>query len=270
MTGGSGREALQAVAFPEDRQSLNMVRYQVILAYDGTHFLGFQRHAAGRPGRTVQGEVETALRKLGWQGQIVLASGRTDTGVHASGQVLAFDLEWQHDVEALHRAINANLPDDIAVQLVREVSPDFHPRYDAVARHYRYHLFCRPVRDPLRERYAWRVWPAVDLAGLQQAAAVLIGVHDFAAFGSPPRPGGSTIRMLRQASWYGQEGDFFFDVVANAFLYHMVRSLVYVQVAVGQGKLPVEQVRRYLEAGQRQRSQGLAPAQGLVLVEVMY
>jgi tRNA pseudouridine38-40 synthase len=113
-------------------------RYQAILAYDGTHFLGFQRQGKGR---TVQGVVEAALRQLGWQERTILAAGRTDTGVHASGQVIAFDFEWHHPVEALQKALNTLLPQDVSACEVQPTRADFHPCYDAVSRRYRYSLY---------------------------------------------------------------------------------------------------------------------------------
>lgn len=248
-----------------------MVRYQVILAYDGTEFRGFQRQPAGQTARTVQATVEEALRKVGWQGQAILAAGRTDTGVHASGQVIAFDLEWKHTLRALQDALNALLPEDVAVRQVMPTRPDFHPRYDALARRYHYHIFCQPVRDPLRERYAWRVWPAVDELLLQEAANRLVGRHDFVAFGSPPRTGGNTIRAVHLAEWRSEEDDLLFCVEANAFLYHMVRHLVFVQVAIGQGRLAPDELLSHLDqTGLQTPLQGLAPASGLSLVKVTY
>ncbi len=162
-----------------------MVRYQIIIAYDGTDFVGSQRQAKSR---TVQGELEKALQKLGWDGSSALMAGRTDAGVHASGQVAAFDLGWDHSLADLNNALNANLPADMAICQVQIAPADFHPRFDAKARLYRYRIFCQRNRDPLRERYAWRVWPAVDEATLHSLAALLPGKFDFAAFGSPPVP----------------------------------------------------------------------------------
>ncbi len=244
-----------------------MERYQITLAYDGTDFLGFQRQGAGR---TVQAEVEAALRRLGWQGRTLLAAGRTDTGVHASGQVVAFDLEWKHGSEALGRALNAQLPRDVAVRAVAVAREDFHPRYDARLRSYRYQVYCEPERDPLRERYAWRVWPAVDFELLQAAARVLPGVHDFAAFGSPPRPEGSTVRVVYRAGWQAQQASgLLFEVSANAFLYHMVRRLVFIQVLAGQGQWSLKELESGVREAQPQ-APGLAPPQGLVLSEVRY
>jgi tRNA pseudouridine38-40 synthase len=253
-----------------------MVRYQIILAYDGTHFLGSQRQAASR---TIQGELEKALHKLGWLGKTVYLAGRTDTGTHASGQVAAFDLDWGHGIDDLHKALNTNLPHDMAVREVRLVEDTFHPRFDASSRRYCYRLFCASVRDPLRERYAWRIWPAVtDLTGF---AAIWRGTHDFAAFGSPPRIKGSTVRTVLSAKWTKNGDEWTFDILANAFLFHMVRKLVYVQIAVGQGRLQMETLVQALGndpgLGGENRDEAhsripasLAPACGLTLVEVNY
>ncbi len=249
-----------------------MARYQIILAYDGTDFLGSQRQAGSR---TVQVELEKALRKIGWQGKSILLAGRTDTGTHASGQVAAFDLDWPHGQSKLQDALNAHLPPDLAVWKTERVADQFHPRFDATSRRYRYRLFCSGVRDPLRERYAWRIWPGV--ADLSSLAELWLGTHDFAVFGTAPRPGGNTFRTVRSASWQRSGDEWVFDIEANAFLYRMVRKLVYVQVAVGQARLPADLLAWALdgssqdhEAARSQIPASLAPACGLTLVEVRY
>jgi tRNA pseudouridine38-40 synthase len=249
-----------------------MARYQIILAYDGTGFLGSQRQASSR---TAQSELEKALRKLGWHGQTVYLAGRTDTGTHASGQVAAFDLDWVHGLEKLQDALNAHLPRDMAVREVNAVPDDFHPRFDATSRRYRYRLFCDSVRDPLRERYAWRVWPAVtDLTPL---ANIWPGRHDFAAFGTPPRVGGSTFRTVMSSRWQQQGDEWTFEIQADAFLYRMVRRLVYAQVAVGQARLSAKILAQALDYRPDIQQEAhslipvnLAPASGLTLVEVRY
>lgn len=243
-----------------------MERYQIILAYDGTHFQGFQRQGSTR---TVQLEVETALKRLGWQDRIILFAGRTDTGVHASGQVLAVDLDWPHEPDALKRALNANLPEDVAVQAVSRADAEFHPRYHALARTYHYHIYCQPERHPLRERYAWRVWPGLDGQKLESAAAILPGNHDFSAFGTPPRQGGSTFRTVKAARWMEESGGWRFEVTANAFLYHMVRRLVFGQVLTASGRITGKQWQAAVEQAVP-FSPGLAAPAGLVLVEVRY
>lgn len=243
-----------------------MAHYKVILAYDGTHFQGYQKQGTGR---TVQAEVEKALRALNWQGQSILSSGRTDTGVHAAGQVAAFDLDWAHSNETLVRALNANLPDDVAVKDVMVVGEGFHPRYDAVERCYRYRLYTAPQRDPLRERYAWQTYPAPGLERLQTAANLLLGSHDFAAFGSSPKPGGSTIRYIYSAGWSAAGDELLFEIRGNAFLYRMVRRLVFTQVQVGLNRLSLANFETGVQQSQP-LPPGLAPAQGLVLMEVRY
>lgn len=244
-----------------------MARYQVTIAYDGTHFQGFQRQGSSR---TVQAEVEAALRTLGWQGETILYAGRTDSGVHAFGQVIAFDLEWRHGGVELIRALNASLPLDVAVKSAQETAPDFHPRYRAVARKYLYRLYCQPDRDPLRDRYAWRVWQPMQTDLLHRAAAYLLGCHDFAAFGSPLRPGGSTIRTVYNAAWQPVgEDEWVFRICANAFLYRMVRRLVFLQVLVGQQRLSVDQLAAALQFPQP-LTPGLAKPNGLFLERVYY
>jgi tRNA pseudouridine38-40 synthase len=247
-----------------------MARYQVILAYDGACYYGYQRQKISSKAPTVQGAVEAALRQLGWQGSSILSAGRTDTGVHASGQVIAFDLDWAHSLEALQAALNANLPPDVSARAVAQAQPDFHPRFAACARRYHYQIFCEPVRNPLRERYAWRIWPVIELERLHRAALYLLGEHDFAAFGTPPRTGGKTVRKVFQAGWIEASDGLTFEIVANAFLYHMVRRLVWFQVAVGQGELEPEAACDSLKRAEPNLVKGLAPSQGLTLVEVIY
>ena len=247
-----------------------MARYQLTLAYDGTDFFGSQRQTKRR---TVQGELENALCKLGWTGRSVLMSGRTDTGVHATGQVVAFDLDWSHSEEELVRALNAALPPDMAVHKARMVHARFHPRFDATSRRYHYRLFCQLLRDPLRERFAWRVWPSISGEALHETAQLFLGTHDFSAFGSPTTPKGGTVRTVMKAEWSQTESDeWHFEVQADAFLYRMVRRLVFVQVAVAQGKVSAGVITRSLadQALAEKLPAGLAPAHGLTLVEVTY
>lgn len=250
-----------------------MARYQLTLAYDGTDFFGSQRQANRR---TAQGELEKALSKLGWTGRSILMSGRTDTGVHATGQVASCDLDWSHSDEELLRALNAMLPKDMAVQKVCMTNADFHPRFDATSRCYRYRVFYQPVRDPIRERFAWRIGSEINSELLADAARLFLGTHDFAAFGSPTTPKGTTVRTVMNASWTRAEKDeWHFEVRADAFLYRMVRRLVFVQVAVVQGKVLAEEIAnalaKPLPAGTRSEiPAGLAPAHGLMLVEVTY
>jgi tRNA pseudouridine38-40 synthase len=244
-----------------------MELYQVKIAYDGTLFFGFQRQGNAR---TVQSEIENVLRQFKWTGKSILCAGRTDTGVHASGQVITFELDWQHGTETLLKALNAKMPKDIAVDAVRVADAGFHPRYSAISRCYHYRIYCQPNPNPLRDRFAWRVWPPASLAPMQTAANTLLGTHDFSAFGAPTQKGGHTIRTVIETSWTQMQPDeYHFCVRANAFLYHMVRRLVYLQVKIGQGLWDTENFRQGVE-NQFPQQPGLAKPNGLILVEVQY
>jgi tRNA pseudouridine38-40 synthase len=250
-----------------------VARYKLTLAYDGANFFGSQKQANKR---TVQGELERALAELGWTGRSILMSGRTDTGVHATGQVATTDLDWQHSDDELLRALNSLLPIDMSIRAVRVTDAKFHPRFDALSRIYRYKLFCQPLRDPIRERFAWRIWPSVKNDGLAEASKQFLGKHEFSAFGSPTTPMGTIVRTVIKAEWTQiAEDEWHFEVQADAFLYRMVRRMVFVQVAVSQGKISAATIARSLAeqtpAGKRSGlPSGLAPAYGLTLINVEY
>lgn len=245
---------------------MGSVHYKIILIYNGKDFAGFQQQVKAR---TVQGELEACLRKIGWQGKHVLGAGRTDTGVHARGQVVSFFLGWAHGEDDLLNALNYYLPQDLAVQSVSVVSAEFHPRYDAVSRHYRYRIYCQPSRDPLREDFAWRVWPEVEIGRMNAAAKMLVGRHDFCAFGSATSAGGTTVREVFSAGWQKNGDEYQFDILANAFLYHMVRRITFALVNIGQKDAPVSLIGDSLKCGELSLN-GLAPPEGLVLQEVNY
>jgi tRNA pseudouridine38-40 synthase len=246
-----------------------MARYKLILAYDGTDFSGSQRQARRR---TVQAELEKALRPLGWKSTGVALAGRTDAGVHAIGQVAGFDLDWAHGTDRLRRALNARLPLDLAVKAVEVAGEGFHPRFDAKTRRYRYQVYCEPDRDPLRDRCFWRLWPPVPLRLLSSAAKVFLGRHDFAAFGSAPRKNGVTIRTVTASKWSGSNEEMHFDVAADGFLYRMVRRMIFLQVAVARGLCSEESIVVALATAARRPDlpAGLAPAAGLILSGVDY
>ncbi len=242
-------------------------RFQVRLAYDGTAFHGSQFQPELR---TVQGELKRALIKIGLQENPVYFAGRTDAGVHAAGQVIAFDLDWGHTAKDLNKALNAVLPQDISATQVKQTKDDFHPRYQALSRKYRYQILSSPIRDPLQERYCWRVWPETDVKLMKRASRSLIGIHDFAALGKPHQTGGSTVRKIIGTNWTKKRNTQVFEITGNAFLYHMVRHIVMVLVRVGQGLEPVDKIKQYLDNPSGPKAQGIAPARGLSLVEVEY
>lgn len=243
------------------------MRVRAVVAYDGTDYGGFQRQANAP---TVQAAIEAALAQVAQETITILAAGRTDAGVHAAGQVIALDTAWRHGVGALQRALNAVLPADIAVRDVEEAAPDFHPRYDARSRCYRYTLYNAPVRWPQGRRYSLYVATPLDVEAMQQAARYLVGEHDFAAFGQPHKQGGATVRRMLMAGWGGKAPGLFFDIEANAFLYRMVRSIVGTLLQVGKGKMGAEEFATVLASQDRSQAGPTAPPQGLCLMEVKY
>ncbi len=243
------------------------VRYASKVAYDGTAYCGFQRQ---RSGPSIQQTLENALTKIAARPVKVTGAGRTDAGVHASGQVIAFDLDWRHGPRDLRNALNAELPPGIASVAVWQTADDFHPRYDALSRTYLYRLYVAEVQDPLRQRFAWHVTAGLDIRLMKQAAQQVVGTHDFTSFGLPPR-GDNPTREVFRAEWEAHMGyEYVFSITANAFLFRMVRTLVATMVRVGQKRMTVEDFRAILAARQRGLAAPLAPARGLILADVAY
>jgi tRNA pseudouridine38-40 synthase len=208
----------------------------------------------------------------------VIGAGRTDAGVHATGQVIAFDLIWKHDDDELIRAVNANLPNDIALQRIYRAEPDFHPRFSATSRMYQYFVFEAQVRQPMMARMAWWVKPPrfqrLDVDAMNWAAAKLLGTHDFASFGAPTQ-GDSTTRRVFQSEWFIEvpsQGTrlLSYRVEANAFLYHMVRTIVGTLVEVGLNRMSIAEYIEAFQAADRARISRMAPPHGLTLTEVSY
>lgn len=251
-----------------------MARYKAVIEYDGTDYAGFQRQAP-EAGPTVQGELESALAAInGGEAAAVIGAGRTDSGVHASGQVVAFELEWPHGADTLGRALNAHLPRAIAVKSAAECAADFHPRFSAKGRRYRYTIYHAPARSPLRDRFAWQAWPALDVSAMAEASRHLIGRKDFAAFGTAPEKDGHTIREVREARWTSADvsggADLDFYIEADAFLYRMVRSIVGALKRVGEGDLTPAGFGEIVASADRGRARTTAPPNGLCLIEVIY
>jgi tRNA pseudouridine38-40 synthase len=242
------------------------MRVKAVVAYDGTDFLGFQRQAAGR---TVQGVVEAALERVTEKRVPVVGAGRTDTGVHAEGQVIAFDTEWRHSLPDLHRAMNAVLPQDVAVRELAQATTGFHPRYDALSRRYRYTVHNAPVRSPLARRTSLHMAQTLDLEAMTAASGLTVGEHDFAAFGRPTQ-GEVTVRRVMEARWVADPPWFFFEIEANGFLFRMVRSIVGTLLEIGRGRLSAEQFRTILASRDRSLAGQTAPAHGLCLIRVNY
>jgi tRNA pseudouridine38-40 synthase len=262
-----------------------MPSFKVVLAYDGTDFVGWQRQAAGV---SIQSLLEEALRELDERDVAVTGAGRTDAGVHALGQVAAFSIERPLTEDAVVRALNARLPDAVRVLSAAEVPPSFHARFDARAKSYRYRICNAGVLNPFERCYAWHVPFALDVPAMQAAAQMLEGVHDFAAFqsaGSDVRTTEREILKLQIADcrlpsdWdiaiaqsidNLQSAIINVEITGSGFLRHMVRAIVGSIVEVGRGRHPPEWMAEVLASRDRGRAGQTAPAAGLFLVSVTY
>lgn len=251
-----------------------MLRYfKLTVAYDGTAYAGWQIQV-GRP--TIQGMLERAMARLVKVRVPITGSGRTDSGVHALGQVASLATDaWAAPAERLAVALNTKLPDDIRVLASEEMAKDFHAIRDATGKRYRYQMQIGGVRDPFEYRYRWHLPGPLDIAVMRQAARQLCGTHDFAAFqasGSARKTTVRTVRDLVLADQRGRAGEQMLDIEieANGFLYNMVRNIVGSLVLVGHGKEPAEWIDRVLASRDRTQAGPTAPPQGLFLMHVHY
>jgi tRNA pseudouridine38-40 synthase len=243
------------------------LRIRAVIAYDGTDYHGFQRQSPVRE-PSIQGTLEDALGQIGQPGG-VLGAGRTDAGVHASGQVIAFQVDWRHSLDDLQRALNATLPEDIAVLELEQTTDTFHPRYDAVSRTYRYRISNTRVRDPLTARYALHVPRALEVDVMRRAVVHAVGTHDFAAFGQPT-VGESTVRSMYRADVIADGSTIAIELQANGFLYRMVRRIVGTLIPIGRGEQPPEDFDRILKSIDPQRAGPAVAPNGLCLIAVNY
>jgi tRNA pseudouridine38-40 synthase len=241
-------------------------RIAMRLMYDGTDFFGWQRQSRGR---TVQEELERMLSRVAGDVPVgVVGAGRTDSGVHAHGQVAHADIATRYDDAGLLHALRRMSPADIAIANLVTVDADFHARFQACARSYRYSIIHAP--DPFLARYAWRIDRAPDIDLLNAAAAQLMGTHDFTALSkhNPDTP--DMVCTVSRAQWLMHEGRTEFHITADRFLYGMVRLLVGIQIDIAQGGRAVGDIANVLASRDRSHHITSAPAQGLSLVKVEY
>ncbi len=242
-------------------------RFAATVSYDGTAFVGSQVQPNGR---TVQQELESAAKALFGTPTRVALAGRTDSGVHANGQVMALSAETLLEPKTVGRALNAHLPPDVSVRAVREVPADFDPRRWARRRWYRYTIAHGEARDPLSRRTAWYIEGSLDLPAVQQAASALIGQQDFRFCSGHLEPGRTSVRTVFRADWQSHGSASLFDIEADAFLPQMVRRIVGGLVRVGRGTENVEEFVRSLRQAESGAIAHTAPAHGLCLQRVWY
>jgi len=240
---------------------------RLVIEYDGTALHGWQRQANAP---TVQQHLEEALAKMLVQNVQVVGASRTDAGVHARGQVASFRTERAIPVHGIRRGLNSLLPETIAIREATEVGEDFHPRFSATGKHYRYTLLTAPDRSPRWRDRAWHHPGPLDRGRMREAAAHLIGEHDFAAFRAAGCTAKSTTRRIESVELTDVQDTLVIDVRGNAFLRNMVRIVVGTLAEVGRGYRSVAQVGEILASKDRTRAGITAPAHGLELIEVRY
>jgi tRNA pseudouridine38-40 synthase len=245
---------------------------KLTIAYDGTNYAGWQFQLGSA---SVQETLEKAVAEVTGQQVRVLASGRTDAGVHALGQVVALRTDSTLAPDVLRRALNAVLPHDIAVLEVVETPDGFHPTYDAVRKRYRYVICDGPVRDVFERNYVWHYrYGRLDAEAMRRAAAALLGTHDFSSFESSGAERKTSVRtiseLLVERGRGGREDFITIEVESDGFLYNMVRTIVGTLVEVGRGKRPENWPGEVLRATDRHAAGPTAPPQGLILVKVEY
>jgi tRNA pseudouridine38-40 synthase len=259
-----------------------MTTFRITLAYDGTNYVGWQRQAAGT---SIQGLIEHALRELDGRDITVTGAGRTDAGVHALGQVASFSLQRTIEPETLVRALNARLPADVRALSADAAAPDFHARFSARRKTYRYRICNADVLNPFDRHLAWHVTGALDVNAMDAAARALEGRHDFAAFAAAGGTTRTTERTVMRSRVIPPErstaddlpprvhggGDLIvYEITGDGFLRHMVRAIAGTLVEIGRGRWPSGEMGEVLASRDRGRAGPTAPPGGLFLVGVEY
>jgi tRNA pseudouridine38-40 synthase len=248
-----------------------MRTFKLVLAYDGTDFAGWQRQPDQR---SVQGELESALQRITQSRPQCTASGRTDAGVHALGQVVSFESPTHLPAAVLTKALQAELPEDMLVFEVTEAPAGFHALRDALRKRYRYVVQDGRWPDLFDRQYVWHVYQRLDVGAMQAAAAALVGTHDFASFETAGSPRLTSVRTVLDLLVERRQSELtdrvVIEVEADGFLYNMVRNIVGTLVAVGKGKEPVTWPAEVLAYRDRTKAGMTAPPQGLFLIGVQY
>lgn len=245
-----------------------MRNIRMLLQYEGTRYQGWQRQASSE--NTIQGKLETLLGRMCGEPIELSASGRTDAGVHAMGQVANFHTSSTMEIEEMLAYCNRYLPEDIAVVEMQEASPRFHSRLNACGKHYDYRVINSGIPNVFWRRYALELPEELDMEAMRRAAALLLGEHDFKSFTSAKKGKKSTVRRIDRIT-IEKEGELItFSFQGNGFLHHMIRILMGTLLEVGMGKRTPESIPEIIAARNREKAGPLVPAKGLTLVEVYY
>ena len=245
-----------------------MRNIKLLIEYDGTNYHGWQVQPNGL---TIQEVIEKKVEVMTGQHVRLIASGRTDAGVHALGQVANFRTSAAIPVEGFWRGLNSLLPPDIVIQSAEEVETEFHAQHGVKRKTYRYLILNQEVPSAIYRNYSWHIPLPLNVSAMQDAAGILLGKKDFTTFRAADPDANDPVREVFQAGWLMKEGNFLgFTVEADGFLKHMVRNIVGTLVEVGKGKISAAEFQRILEARDRRQAGITAPPQGLFLVEVKY
>jgi len=243
-------------------------KFKLVIEYDGTAYHGWQRQAADR---SIQAEIEKALAVMTRLEISLAASGRTDAGVHALGQVAHFACDTNITAEAFLKGLNSLLPADIVIRSCENVPADFHARYDARRKTYRYRILNRSVPTAVNNRFVWHLRQPLNFEAMQAAAAYVVGEHDFKAFEGTGSPRSSTIRNIFRAEFMRDAEEYLiFEIEGDGFLRYMVRNVVGTLAEVGRSRITPEDFKAILESRDREQAGATAPPQGLFLVSVDY
>ncbi len=242
--------------------------FKLIIEYDGSDFHGWQRQ---KKDRTVQETIEQALTAMTREKVTVIGSGRTDAGVHALGQVAGFKTRSRLDAPVFLSGLNSLLPGDVVVRACEQMPDNFHARFDVTCKRYRYHILNRPIPPAIGRQFVWHIRKPLDTVAMAEAAATLMGTHDFKAFEGTGSPREHSVRTVTGSAFKDTGGgSLTYDIEANGFLRFMVRNIVGTLVEVGLGKLDTQAVRTILQSKDRSRAGPTAPPQGLFLIDVAY
>lgn len=244
--------------------------YKLTIAYDGTNYYGWQVQPNGL---SIQEVIQNTMKIILRHPTKIVGSGRTDTGVHALGQVAHFHSPIAIDLHRFISSTNGLLPPDIRLLKIEEVDATFHARYSAIGKTYHYHLWTAPVIFPFQRLYHWHCRDRLDIPLLQKAAVCFIGTHDFKAFANSSHEGTASydsVRTLSRLDVIEQQGGFRLEFEGNGFLYKMVRNIVGTLVEVARGKMSIEKIPAIIESQDRKKAASAAPALGLFLIEVRY
>jgi len=251
-----------------NRDQPQTCRIALGIEYDGSRYCGWQMQSHGT--RTVQHEIEKALSIVADHKVQVVCAGRTDTGVHATGQVVHFDTDAQRELKAWVMGVNTHLPDDVCVHWARRVADDFSARFSATMRSYRYVILQRAARPALYSHRVTWVHDDLDIRAMQEAAQALLGENDFSSFRSSACQSEHAMRFMKSIDVSAESSFVYIDIQANAFLHHMVRNIVGSLLKVGTGERPLTWMGELLALRDRTQAGPTAPAQGLYLVAVQY